>query len=104
MSAVIAIEPRVVGATKDLGPSQGGVSGTLACRRDRGLIVGRPGAGRCTTPSPHTELIDLLCTAELLLALTGEAVELCPTYGPDDIHTDTDTETTPTSTTEEVEP
>ena len=29
----------------------------------------------------HPELIDLLGAAEQLLALTGEAVELCPRYG-----------------------
>ena len=32
----------------------------------------------------HPELMDLLASAERLLALTGEAVALCPNYGCSD--------------------
>ena len=32
---------------------------------------------------------DLLASAERLLALTGDAVTLCPTYGPDSLHGET---------------
>lgn len=42
----------------------------------------------------HPELMDLLGAAEQLLALTGEAVELCPNYGPDDSPADTHSEST----------
>lgn len=96
-------ERRVVDLTKALGLAQGTVSGHLACLRDCGLVVGRPEGRQMFYSIAHPELIDLLGAAEQLLALTGEAVELCPNYGPDDIHTDTDTGTTPTAT-EEVAP
>ena len=49
----------------------------------------------------HPELMDLLSAAEQLLALTGEAVELCPNYGPDG-SADTHAESSPTSTAREV--
>ena len=89
--------------TKELGVAQGTVSGHLACLRDCGLVVGRPEGRQMFYSIAHPELMDLLGAAEQLLALTGEAVELCPNYGPDHIHTDTDT--TPTTTnTEEVAP
>ncbi len=96
-------ERRVVDLTKALGVAQGTVSGHLACLRDCGLVVGRPEGRQMFYSIAHPELMDLLGAAEQLLALTGEAVELCPNYGPDDIPTDTDAATTPT-TTEEVAP
>jgi DNA-binding transcriptional ArsR family regulator len=100
-------ERRVVDLTKELGVAQGTVSGHLACLRDCGLVVGRPEGRQMFYSIAHPELMDLLTAAEQLLALTGEAVELCPNYGPDD-SADTHTEpsvtpTTPT-TTEEVAP
>ena len=98
-------ELRVVDLTKSLGLAQGTVSGHLACLRDCGLIVGRPEGRQMFYSIAHPELMDVLGAAEQLLALTGEAVELCPNYGPDDTHTDTHPETTPTTTNnEEVAP
>lgn len=94
-------ERRVVDLTNSLGLAQGTVSGHLACLRDCGLIVGRAEGRQMFYSIAHPELMDVLGAAEQLLALTGEAVELCPNYGPDDIHTDKDT--TPTAT-EEVAP
>ena len=43
---------------------------------------------------------DLRAAKKKLLALTGEAVELCPAYGLTDTHPDIHTETTPTTTKE----
>jgi DNA-binding transcriptional ArsR family regulator len=88
-------ERRVVDLTKALDLAQGTVSGHLACLRDCGLIVGRPEGRQMFYSLAHPELMDLLGSADKLLALTGDAVELCPTYGP--------TDTTPT-TTEDVAP
>ncbi|GAA4363045.1 metalloregulator ArsR/SmtB family transcription factor [Nocardioides caricicola] len=93
-------ERRVVDLTEVLGVAQGTVSGHLACLRDCGLIVGRPEGRQMFYSIAHPELIDLLGAAEQLLALTGEAVELCPNYGPGETHT---AETIPT-TPEEVTP
>jgi len=74
-------ERRVVDLTKALGLAQGTVSGHLACLRDCGLVVGRPEARQMFYSLTHPELIDLLAAAEQVLALTGDAVELCPNYG-----------------------
>lgn len=88
-------EMRVVDLTATLELAQGTVSGHLACLRDCGLIVGRPEGRQMFYSVAHPELMDLLAAAEQLLALTGEAVELCPNYGPDG---ETPAETTPKAT------
>ena len=87
-------ELRVVDLTKSLGLAQGTVSGHLACLRDCGLIVGRAEGRQMFYSIAHPELMDVLGAAEQLLALTGEAVELCPNYGPTDPHVETATPTT----------
>ena len=74
-------ERRVVDLTNALGLAQGTVSGHLACLRDCGLVVGRPEGRQMFYSIAHPELMDLLGAAEQLLALTGDAVELCPNYG-----------------------
>ncbi len=75
-------EHRVVELTKHLGLAQSTVSKHLACLRDCGLVESRP-VGRASMFSLTTrgELLDLLAAAERLLALTGDAVDLCPVYG-----------------------
>lgn len=95
-------ELRVVDLTKSLGLAQGTVSSHLACLRDCGLVVGRPEGRQMFYSIVHPELMDLIGAAERLLALTGEAVELCPNYGPTaDTPIDAPIETAP-ATTEEV--
>jgi ArsR family transcriptional regulator, cadmium/lead-responsive transcriptional repressor len=73
---------RVVELTEHLGLAQSTVSKHLACLRDCGLVESRP-VGRASMFSLTTrdELLDLLAAAERLLTLTGDAVDLCPTYG-----------------------
>jgi len=75
-------EHRVVDLTRHLGLAQSTVSKHLACLRDCGLVSSRP-VGRASMFSlNHLETVmDLLTSAERLLALTGDAVPLCPTYG-----------------------
>lgn len=74
-------EHRVVDLTTHLGLAQSTVSAHLACLRDCGLVTSRP-AGRASMFSlAHPELFALLTAAEKLLAATGDAVVLCPTYG-----------------------
>ena len=75
-------EHRVVELTAHLCLAQSTVSKHLACLRDCGLIDSRP-VGRASMFSLTTraELLELLGAAERLLALTGDAVDLCPTYG-----------------------
>lgn len=75
---------RVVDLVATLGLAQSTVSKHLACLRDCGLVasepVGRASVFRLVQPT----MIDMLTAAEAVLAATGNAVALCPTYG---IHT-----------------
>lgn len=75
-------EHRVVDLTQHLGLAQSTVSNHLSCLRDCGLVTSRP-VGRASMFSlNHSEaVLELLATAEQLLAATGDAVTLCPTYG-----------------------
>lgn len=72
----------MVDLTGHLGLAQSTVSAHLACLRDCGLVVSRP-LGRASLFSLATapELLEVLGAAERLLAVTGDAVDLCPTYG-----------------------
>lgn len=75
-------EHRVVDLTRHLGLAQSTVSKHLACLLDCRIVAVRA-EGRASVYSlTHPEAtLDLLAAAERLLALTGDAVALCPTYG-----------------------
>ncbi|MGI9085677.1 MAG: ArsR/SmtB family transcription factor [Aeromicrobium sp.] len=75
-------EHRVVELTEHLGLAQSTVSKHLACLKDCGLVESRP-VGRASVFSvTHLQATaDLLRAAEQLLALTGDAVTLCPSHG-----------------------
>lgn len=74
---------RVVDLVVGLGLAQSTVSKHLACLRDCGLVasepVGRASVFRLAQPG----VVDVLAAAEVVLAATGNAVALCPTYGLD---------------------
>jgi ArsR family transcriptional regulator, cadmium/lead-responsive transcriptional repressor len=75
-------EHKVVDLTAHLGLAQSTVSAHLACLRDCGLVTSRPqGRASMWSLDPAPELLDVLAAAERLLAVTGDAVALCPTYG-----------------------
>jgi DNA-binding transcriptional ArsR family regulator len=74
-------EARVVDLTGLLGIAQSTVSAHLACLRECGLVTGRPEGRQMFYSLTRPELMDLLASAETLLAATGNAVALCPTYG-----------------------
>jgi len=74
-------EHRVVDVTAHLGLAQSTVSAHLACLRDCGLVSSRPEGRASIFSLAHPELFALLAAAEQLLAATGDAVVLCPTYG-----------------------
>jgi DNA-binding transcriptional ArsR family regulator len=79
--ALAAGPARVVDLTGRLGLAQSTVSQHLACLRDCGLVSARP-AGRASVYAlAQPALKDLLLAAETVLADTGNAVVLCPTYG-----------------------
>ena len=75
-------EHRVVDLTVHLGLAQSTVSKHLSCLLDCGLVTVRA-QGRASVYSlAHPDAtLELLAAAERLLALTGDAVTLCPTYG-----------------------
>ena len=61
--------------------AQSTVSKHLACLRDCQLVEFRAEGRQSYYSLARPELIDLLRSAELLLAGTGDAVALCPVYG-----------------------
>ena len=74
-------EARVVDLIGELGLAQSTVSAHVACLRDCGLVSGRPEGRQVFYSLTRPELLDLLASAETLLAATGNQVALCPTYG-----------------------
>ena len=75
-------EHRVRDLTAHLGLAQSTVSAHLACLRGCGLVESRAeGRASMFSLTADTELVALLAAAEQLLATTGDAVVLCPTYG-----------------------
>jgi len=75
-------EHRVVDLTDHLGLAQSTVSKHLACLRDCGLVTSRPvGRASMFRLTQTDAVLELLASAERLLALTGDAVTLCPTSG-----------------------
>lgn len=86
-------EARVADLMAGLELAQSTVSAHVACLRDCGLVVGRPQGRQVFYSLTRPELMDLLASAETLLAATGNAVALCPNYGNDTTDTATATST-----------
>lgn len=75
-------EHNVGALTAHLGLAQSTVSQHLACLRDCGLVTSRPSGRASVFSVTHPEaVLGLFAAAEDLLAATGDAVALCPTYG-----------------------
>ncbi|MGQ0843432.1 MAG: ArsR/SmtB family transcription factor [Sporichthyaceae bacterium] len=74
-------EARVVDLVAELGLAQSTVSAHVACLRDCGLVQGRSEGRQVFYSLALPELMDVLAAAETLLAATGNAVALCPSYG-----------------------
>lgn len=74
-------EARVVDLCRGLGLAQSTVSKHLACLRDCGLVDYRASGRQSFYSLSRPELIDVLRSAETLLAQTGDAVALCPVHG-----------------------
>lgn len=73
-------EHRVVDLTNHLGLAQSTTSAHLVCLRDCGLVSARTvGRSSMYSLAVGQELMALLSSAERLLAITGDAVTLCPT-------------------------
>ena len=74
-------EARVADLVTQLGLAQSTVSKHVACLRGCGLVDGRPEGRQVFYSLTRPELMELLASAEVVLAATGHAVALCPTYG-----------------------
>jgi DNA-binding transcriptional ArsR family regulator len=74
-------QAQVTDLVAELGLAQSTVSAHLACLRDCALVDWRPAGRQSYYFLTRMELMDLLRSAEALLAATGEAVDLCPNYG-----------------------
>ncbi|MFC0431959.1 helix-turn-helix transcriptional regulator [Kutzneria buriramensis] len=74
---------RVVDLVATLGLAQSTVSKHLACLRDCGLVDSLPQGRASLFRLAQPTVIDILAAAEPVLAATGKAVALCPTYGID---------------------
>ncbi|WP_153505076.1 ArsR/SmtB family transcription factor [Cumulibacter manganitolerans] len=76
-------EARVADLVAETGLAQSTVSAHVACLRDCDLVRGRPEGRQVFYSLTCPELMDVLSSAETLLAATGNAVALCPAYGAD---------------------
>ncbi|RYU09537.1 ArsR family transcriptional regulator [Nocardioides iriomotensis] len=76
-------EHRVVDLTRHLGLAQSTVSKHLACLLDCGILTVRPEGRASVYALAHPDAtLALLAAAERLLGETGDAVVLCPRFGP----------------------
>ena len=73
-------ERRVTDVVEAVGGTQGNVSGHLRCLKECGLVVDRPEGRQVFYRIARTEVLDVLRAAEALLAVTWDAIELCPNY------------------------
>lgn len=75
---LLAGERRVSDLVDAVGTSQPNVSGHLACLKECGLVVDRPGERRQVFYRlAGAEVADLLRAAERLLSVKGDVIDLC---------------------------
>lgn len=77
---------RVVDLVITLDLAQSTVSKHLACLRGCGLVSSTPSGRASLFFLTQPAVIDVLVAAEAVLAATGNAVALCPTYGTSTEH------------------
>lgn len=71
-------ERRVTDLVADIGGSQSNVSAHLACLKDCGLVIDRPGDRRQVFYRiRHEELAELFTAAERVLSAAGTTITLC---------------------------
>jgi DNA-binding transcriptional ArsR family regulator len=73
-------ELRVKDLVDRLGGSQSNISGHVACLKDCGLVDARPEGRQIFYRISAPEVVAVLRSAEELLALSGQKIELCPNY------------------------
>ena len=78
--ALLEDERRVVDLVAHVGCSQANVSGHLSCLKECGLVADRPEGRAVYYRIASEQVVELLRAAEVLLADTGPAIELCGNY------------------------
>ncbi len=78
--ALIPGERRVSDLVAAVGGTQGNVSGHLKCLKECGLVIDRPHGREVFYRIAHPEVVAVLRAAEALLAVSGQAIELCANY------------------------
>lgn len=73
-------EQRVTDLVARVGGSQANISGHIACLKDCGLVVDRPEGRQVFYRIAGAQVVAVLRSAEDLLAVAGQGVELCPNY------------------------
>ncbi len=73
-------ELRVTDLVGMIGGSQANISGHVACLKDCGLIKDRPEGRQIFYSIADPAVIDVLRSAETVLALNGDRISLCPNY------------------------
>lgn len=73
-------ERRVTDLIAAVGTSQGNVSGHLACLKDCGLVLDRPDKRQVFYRIASPAVVDVLRSAEALLAIHGHKIDLCRNY------------------------
>lgn len=82
-------EHRVVDLTRHVGLAQSTVSAHCRCLLDCGILSVRTQGRSSVYSLAHPEAtVGLLAVAEKLLALTGDAVTLCPNHGTSTLEDD----------------
>jgi DNA-binding transcriptional ArsR family regulator len=73
-------ELRVKDLVDRLGGSQSNISGHVGCLKDCGLVSDRPEGRQVFYRISAPEVVAALRSAEELLAVSGQQIELCPNY------------------------
>lgn len=76
-------ELRVKDLVDQLGGSQSNISGHVACLKDCGLVSDRPEGRQVFYRISAPEVVWALRSAEEVLAVSGQQIELCPNYRQD---------------------
>ena len=75
-------EQRVTEIVASVGGTQSNISGHLRCLKDCGLVVDARAGREVRYRIAHPDVIEMLHSAERLLARTGHQIDLCPNYTP----------------------
>lgn len=73
-------ESRVTDLVRSVETSQANVSGHLACLKGCGLVTDRPEARQVFYRISSPAVLDVLRSVEVLLAVHGHEIDLCPNY------------------------